>query len=404
MKEIDYSDNNPRTVSRGLKLQNIFLGVDSLYLVIEYPHADVYSHWTQGLHNLQDKRLFDGIPFGDVLIRRGGLGYKLSVWMGDSRLFITDRVDDRLVDTGSAGQGMGLMLQLGSKWLRQYADFTSYETLSASIYALLVQFHVKEPEKYAIRINRIDVALDVVGLPVSEFSVDEWRYGWVGRASGKHFYDDASTGNLSGLAIGSSRGAVRFKVYDKILEAQKSGDLMFWLSVWSVDFSEVGLDFDLPPSVARFEWTIKPHGAKFIGMQYLKDYSFDGLKELINYVTTKWGRFCVPHGDKNQSRWEIHPLWVKIRRMMIEEWDIDHVGVAKRDYHTSPDLNPAYMSSVTGWIAGLMARVGLAQGYDTPADIYEAVMMAQDQSEPVMDKANKKWAIMSRLFGKNKNE
>lgn len=320
--------------------------------------------------------------------------------MEDSRLFITDRVDDKLVNTGSAGQGMGLMLQLGSKWLRQYADFTSYETLSASIYALLTKFHVKEPAKYAIRINRIDIALDVAGLAVADFSVDEWRYGWVGRASAKHFYDDAKTGTLSGLAIGSSKGAVRFKVYDKILEAHKTGDLFFWMSVWGVDFSnlESDFDFEMPTVVARFEWTIKPHGAKFIGMQYLTDYSFDGLKELINYVTKKWGRFCIPHGDKNQSRWEIHPLWVKIRRMMIEEWDIDHVGIAKRDYYLTPDINPAYMSSVTGWIAGLMARVGLAQGYNAPADIYEAVMMAQDQSEPIMDKADRKWEIMSRLL------
>lgn len=391
--------SNPRTVSRGLKLQNVFLGVDSLYLVIEYPHIDVFHHWTKNIRDLQDKRLFDGIPNGDMLLRRGGLGYKLSVWKGDSRLFITDRVDDSLVNTGSAGQGMGLMLQLGSKWLRQFADFTSYETLSASIYPLLSEFHVENAEKYPIRINRIDVALDVGSLPVALFSVDEWRHGWVGRASGKHFYDDSSTGNLSGLAIGSSQGAVRFKVYDKLLESQKSNDFMFWLSVWEVDFSE--LDY---PAIARFEWTIKPHGAKFIGMQYLTDYSFDGLKELINYVTQKWGRLCVPQSGKNKSRWETHPLWVQVRRMMIEEWDIDHVGIAQRDYHISPDLNPAYMNSVTGWIAGLMARVGLAMDKDEPADIYDAVMMAQAHSEPIQDKAEKKWEVLSRLWGKQSNE
>ncbi|MEO1289372.1 MAG: hypothetical protein AAFV93_16540 [Chloroflexota bacterium] len=346
-----------------------------------------------------DTRLYDGIPIGDMLVKRGALGYKLSIWKGDSRLFITERVDDLLADTPSAGQGMGLMLQLGSKWLRQYADFTSYETLSTSIYELLREFQVEAPEKYPIRINRIDVALDVGNLAVSEFSVDEWRAGWVGRASGKHFYDDKKTGQLSGLAIGSSQGAVRFKVYDKLLETNQTGDYFFWISVWLDKLGTLS-----KWEIARFEWTIKPHSAKFVGMRYLKDYSFDGLKELLNYVTQKWGRLCIPQDTKNQSRWEIHPLWVKVRRMMIEEWDIDHVGIAQRDYHLAPDLNQSYLNSVTGWIAGLMARVGIEKGLDQPADIYDAIMLAQSQSQPILDKADKKWQVLSRLTGAHSNE
>lgn len=394
MEEIDRS-YNPRSVSRGLKIQNVFLGVDSLYLVIEYPHSDVYDYWSKIIPDTQDKQLYQGIPYGDMLIRRGAIGYSLSVWSGDSRLFITERVEDNLVDTRYEGQGMGLMLQLGAKWLRLYGDFTSYETLSAAVFNLLHDFKVSEPENYPIRVNRIDVALDVAGLAVADFSVDEWRNGWVGRASGKHFYDDSRTGQLSGLAIGSSQGAVRFKVYDKLLEANKSNDLMFWLSVWAANFREVD-----QPAVARFEWTFKPHEAKFIGMRYLSEYTFDGLKELLNYVTQKWGRLCYPQIEKNPSRREIHPLWERIRRMMIEEWSIDHVGIAKRDYHTAPDLNHAYLSSVTGWIGGLMARVGLAKGYDNPADIYEAVMLAQDASKSIDEKAQEKWEILSRLHGK----
>jgi hypothetical protein len=298
---------------------------------------------------------------------------------------------------------MGLLLQLGTQWLRLNADFTSYETLSASVFALLRDFKLTEPEKYPMRINRLDVALDVVGLAVDDMSIDEWRHGWVGRASGKYFYDDSTTGLLSGFAIGSSKGAVRFKAYDKVLEGQKTRDLGFWATVWlgnEVDFSQ----YDRL-AVTRFEWSVKPHGAKFIGMQYLTDYSFDGLKELLNYVTQKWGRLCVAQADKNQSRWETHPLWEKIRRMMIEEWNIDHVGVAKRDYHLAPDLNDSYLNSVTGWISGLMARVGISKGYNHPADIAEAIMLANKQSsQPIADKSKAKWDIFSRLVGRKQSE
>jgi hypothetical protein len=398
---INNDTDNPRTVSRGLKLQNVFLGVDSLYLVIEYPHADIYEYWAAAVTSLADARLYQGVPHGNMLVRRGALGYKLSVWSGDSRLFITDRVNDKLIDSYEAGQGMGLMLQLGTKWLQTHADFTSYDALAAPIFALLREFKLEKPENYPLRINRLDVALDVAGLAVADFSVDEWREGWVGRASGKHFYDDNKTGKLSGLAIGSSEGAVRFKVYDKFLEASKTHDLYFWLSVWL----ENGLDYASldGAAVARFEWSFKPHEAKFVNMRYLSDYTFDKLKELLNYVTLSWGRLCLPENDSNQSRRQAHPLWVKIRRMMIEEWNIDHVGRAKRDYHTAPDLNAAYMNSVTGWLGGLMARLGLANGYNRPADLVEALRLAERESKPIVQKAIEKWEVLSRLHGNNKN-
>lgn len=395
-------DNNPRTVSRGLKIQKVFLGIDSLYLVVEYPHDDVYRKWSSTIVSLDDKKLYQGIPCDDMLVRKGASGYKLSVWSGDARLFITDRVDDNLVATHEGGQGMGLLLQLGSKWLQVKADLSSYATLSASIFDLLKRFGVQSPENYPIRINRLDLALDVIGLAVADFSVDEWRKGWVGRASSKHFYDDSSTGNLSGLAIGSSKGAVRFKVYDKLLEAQKTGDFLFWFSVWMDSGVKVS-DFD-PVAIARFEWSFKLHEAKFVGLRYLSDYSFDKLKELLNYATLDWGRLCIPEEISNKSRQKLHPLWHKIRHLMIEEWHIDDVGRAKRDYHVIPDLNTAYMNSVTGWLGGLMARVGILNNSGRPANLLDALQLAEKESKPINQKAHEKWEVLSRLKGLGKNE
>ncbi|QPC83658.1 hypothetical protein G4Y79_04555 [Phototrophicus methaneseepsis] len=390
--------DNPRPVSRGLKLQPAFLGVDSLYLVIEYPSQDVFDYWSRSVNDNQDRRLHEGIPHGDMLIRTGAHGYKLCVRSGDNRLYITNRVEDVLHNTPHTGQGMGILLQLGTKWLRQNADFTSYEALSASIFALLREYKVDEPECYPIRINRIDIALDVLGLSTNDISIDEWRRGWIGRASGKYFYDDNTTGNLSGFVIGSSKGAVRFKIYDKILESTKTNDIGFWLSVWiqqGLNFSQAN---DL--NIARFEWTVKPHNAKFLGMRYLEEYTFDGLKELINYLTQKWGRLCIAQASVPKSRWMIHPLWQQIRRLMIEEWDIDHVGITQRDYHTIPDVNPAYLKSVAGWIAGLMARIAIAKGEDAPVDVYEAILLAQSETKPIKQKAQERFEILSRLVTK----
>ena len=36
-------ETTPRTVLRGVKHQLVSLGLDSLYLVVEYPHADVFQ-------------------------------------------------------------------------------------------------------------------------------------------------------------------------------------------------------------------------------------------------------------------------------------------------------------------------------------------------------------------------
>ena len=173
------ADSATRPVSRVAKLQNVFLGLDSLYLVLQYPHQDVFNLWSNRVKELNDPQLYEGIPFEGFLIRRGGLGYSLSVWDGDARLFITDRVEDVLENTSAAGQGMGVMLQLGPKWLHQFGDILSTRRLQQNIFAQFIAFGVQSPESFPARLNRIDIALDVLGLLVRDQRIDEWR-GTVG--------------------------------------------------------------------------------------------------------------------------------------------------------------------------------------------------------------------------------
>lgn len=387
---------DPRSVSRGSKLQLGFLGLDSLYLVMEYPHADVFNNWSVVVSDFTDARLHEGIPFGDMVVRRGGLGYKLSVWDGDTRLYITDRVTDALCNTAHEGQGMGLMLQLSPKWLRQFGDILSERTFSRNILAQFALFGVHEPEKYPVRLNRMDITADVIGLDVAGFSVDDWNRRWVGYAMKKDFHFSALTGQLEGLSIGSSEGAVRFKVYDKIAESQKKGTARFWRSVW-------GVNADDEIAVARFEWSVKCYSARFAEMRFLSDFTFEGFLELLNYVSLKWGRLCEPQADdSNRSRWPLGALWADLRGL-IEAWDFGFSGTAHREYDFRPEISDSYLRSLAGWISGLQVRIGLETGKDAPASFGDGLFYLDEHGHTLPDiqrKAEEKWRVASRLAGK----
>lgn len=76
------ADLAPRPVSRGAVLHTGFLGLDSLYVVLEYPAADVFQFWISFVDDLDNARLHSGIVVDDFVVRRGANGYKLSVWDG----------------------------------------------------------------------------------------------------------------------------------------------------------------------------------------------------------------------------------------------------------------------------------------------------------------------------------
>lgn len=388
-------EDDPRTVSRGPKIQTGFLGIDSLYLVIEYPYLDIFEFWSRAIDDLRDKRLWDGIPFEGLVIRHGGLGYKLSVWDGDARLFITDRVEETLQDTSMTNQGMGMMLQLGPKWLRQNGDLASIEDYITNIYRQLQIFGMQNPQDYPARLNRLDIAIDILNLPIWLFSIDEWRQNWVGYAKKKTFYD-SEFGLLEGFSIGSSQGSVRFKVYDKAMESRKKQTSGFWISVWNID------TFDLF-SVSRFEWSVKCYSARFTNMQYLSDLTYQGFLDVLNYVTLRWGRLCIPNSeDLNRSRWELAPLW-KLLRQLIDDWSGNYSRLAKREYNFTPDINDHYLRSLAGWLSGLQARVGINRDIGQAASFFESIGYLEEHNYRLSDiqrTANQKYKIQSRLSGK----
>lgn len=382
---------DPRSVSRGSKLQVGFLGLDSLYLVIEYPNRDIYDFWVGGVDKLDDLKYSDGIEYKGRVLRRGLIGYKLSVWDDDARLLLTDRVAD---EVGDNGNGMGMMLQLGPKWLRRYGD-GSIKNLKLNILGQLIAYAVNNPEQYPIRLNRLDIALDVLGLDTESFTIDTWRKHWVGYAKKKSFHISAENGELEGLTIGSSSGAIRFKVYDKVAESKKRGSSQFWRSVWNVDE-----EHDI--KVARFEWSIKCFEANFAQIRYLNELNYEDILKLLNYASLQWGRLCIPQAnDTNQTRWPLDPLWLEIRQL-IRQWNFNFDDTAKREYDYRIDLKPEYLRSIAGWLAGLQVRVGLHTKKEEPASFSEAMYLLKEHGHSVdliKKRADQKWRVASKLTG-----
>jgi hypothetical protein len=368
----------------------VFLGIDSLYLVLEYPFADVYDKWSARIADLPAERLRKGVVFEDFVIQPGGLGYKLSVWDGDARLYLTDRVNDELKGTAQDGQGMGVMLQLGPIWLRRFGELRFTGRFKSELMAQFVVFGVPEPQQYRARVNRLDIAVDLLGLAVASFSMQEWQDGWVGFARKKHFYTSDRSGDLEGFAIGSSEGAIRFKVYDKVKESLKTRKSAFWRSVWGVGESDA-------IEVARFEWSARLYAGEFSGRQYLDELPESAAFDLLNYFML-WGSLRMPGGDCNRSRWPLHPLWEGIVELIADALGQSSERVV-RDYSTRPDLNPAYLRSVAGWLAGFMARVGVSEGLESASSLGNALDALSEADISYLQKAAAKWEVLMRLAG-----
>lgn len=380
-----------RPVTREAELQTGFLGMDSLYLVLEYPSSDIYETWLKHVDSLSNPRLYSGVAGDDFVFRRGALGYKLSVWDGDARLFLTDQVEDRLIGKAAEGQGMGIMLQLGPKWLRKFGDLVTENRFRDNVAGQFMAFGVGNPLKYLCRINRLDIALDVLGLPMDDLAIDDWRRQWVGYGAPSSVYFNRRTRKLETLTVGTSHGAVRFKVYDKQAESVKNGSSGFWRSVWGLP------DDDDLTAVARFEWTVKCYSARFAGMRYLSDFTFDGFLEILNYVTRKWGSLREPQAnDSNPNRWPVAPLWQTLREL-IDDWSIHYDEIAGREYDYQPDLTSAYLRAAAGWIAGLRARIGIENGTIGPANLFDVVTYLDEEQLSIEVKAKEKWALLDRL-------
>lgn len=352
---------------------NGVIHLDTLYLIVKYPHLDVFKKWYSQVEGVDYRLLKEGIASGDFVIKNGASCYKVSVWQHDARIFFTDQVDEKLGE----GNGSGIWVQLGPKFLIHHIG-----ELKTAVNALLGAVGVKG--EYPIKVNRLDVAVDLFGIELKNQDLNLWRDGWVGRSKVSSIFFNSRTGDLETINIGARGSSIYLRIYDKIAQAIKEGDIDYWLDIWKVN----------PDKVTRVEWEIKPKQGKFpMDLQDFDLLTGWSVRELLKYLID-WGRLCVPNpDDSNNRRWDDAPFWKKAREL-VNEFSEDDYPISRygKEFHGVSD---AYVKFLSGTISGGMARLGL----DNPnmISLIEGLQKHGHGLETIQKIAAKKAARISNL-------
>lgn len=331
------ADVTPRPVIRGVLSTpptKIIPSLDTLHVHLAYPHPDVYQYFSDSVFG-HEKELRSGVPVQvsghDVLVKPGASGYKLSVWLGDARAFITDQTEDI-----RPGNGMGIFLQLGPGYLSTFGD-----NWIKAVWAFADLFGIA-PGSVKAKVNRFDFALDLLGLPLWKLSTDDFLRGWVGRSKKSAFF--CERGQLQTVCVGSRGNGVYLRLYDKKAEAMSDGDWLKWIERWG----------DWQGEVTRVEWEVRPHEAGFADVELLEGLTADHLHKLANYLAD-WWRLAQPSSDTNKTRWKDSEFWAYVRAGLYAF--ADGTGdTLKRASKKVSGLSVQYVRFVVGAFTGAMAR------------------------------------------------
>jgi hypothetical protein len=341
---------------------------------VKYPFLDAFKKWYRHAEGVDHRKLKEGILYGDFVVKGGASCYKLSVWQHDARAFFTDQVDEKLGEN----KGSGIWVQLGPKFLIHNAY-----NLHSAVKEFLISLGIVG--NYPIKINRLDLALDLFSVSMKKQDLSFWQQGWVGRSkvSGVHF--NSRTGDLETINIGSRQSAIYVRVYDKVAQAIKEGEIYYWVDIWK----------EFNGDVTRIEWEIKPSDGNFPkDLQEFELFTGFTVKELLFYLLD-WGRLCIPNPlDSNNRRWKDSPLWEQIRSLAEiwangVNWPLSRYG---KEYH---GITEGYVNFVSGTISGAMARFGLDQ--PSMISMIEGLEKHGHGLENIQKVAAKKAAIISRL-------
>jgi hypothetical protein len=316
-------------------LNNITLsiGIDTLFINVQYPGNDIYYSWYEMVDKMPAYMLKEGVPAKGFVVSPGKLGYNLCVSWGNvsaylSKYNVSERAD---------GIGMGILLQIGPLFINMYQD---------EVYSEILRFLEKLglPDIFPMTVTRVDLRIDLLGFPIKGIPRVSLENQWVGRAELTKTYSNGPI--IQGYEIGSRQSAVFLRIYNKVLEAKKSGDLSYWYRVWG----------QKPSEVTRIEWQVRPKKGDF--PESIKQFALlnsHSMAELGKYLLS-WGRLTMPmSNDSVKSRWPLHPLWDLLHRG-IEQYSQKPLSELKRtpaSYEKSIcDLIPM----TEGLISTLMAR------------------------------------------------
>ena len=311
-----------------------FILIDTLHLFVRYPKADAFKGFFRIAEGTSYRNLKFGIPYKDFVIKNGASGYKLSVWNHDARVYLTDQVDEIVGE----GQGMGVWVQLGPKFL-----IANKNNLQEAVNLFLYEIGIGKG--YEIRVTRLDLAIDLLGISINDFDLDHWKNDWVGRSKYSASFNDSRTGDLETINIGKRKSPVFLRIYNKVAQAKKEGDIVYWVDVWEGFIGDV----------TRVEWEVKPKKGGFKGLEDFENLNGLAIRELLNYLLN-WGRLCEPDmNNLNRARWKDDPLWIRIKNFAENwsngvDWAISRIG---KEFHGMSD---GYIRSFFGVLSSGVAR------------------------------------------------
>jgi hypothetical protein len=360
--------------TKGKQMDN-FIYVDTLYLNIKYPKLDVYQRWLPLVEGVEFQKLKAGIIAGDFVIKGGASLYKFSVCQHDARVFLTERVDEKVGEK----KGAGIWVQLGPKFLIHHIT-----DLHTAIKKLLEEIGVKGD--YPINITRLDLAMDLTGFSIQTIKKEELQDGWVGRSKVSSIFFNSRTGLVETINIGSRKSPVYLRIYDKVAQAIAEGDIDYWRDIWK--------GFIGP--VTRVEWEVKPNDGNF-GIDLKEFDKFNGftIRELLIYLLD-WGRACIPDlGDSNNRRWKETEFWKEVRER-AETWLLGvEIPISRygKEFH---GISDQYITQFTGSLSGAIARFGI---HNKPSwiNLLDGLESYGQPQEKIIKKAEQKAALFKKL-------
>lgn len=317
----------------------LHVGVDSLYVTFLPAAGDAGEPGRASMLAVYQecRRLADAdLPAfrkGGVILESGAVlcpqsgWYDLAVKLGDVRVMMSSHVSQ------------GVHVQVGPKFLQEHrAD----RVAAVRQVMRAVGFEPRLFERCDVA--RLDLCVDLMtGLPSV---LDMLGDGWVSKATGWGIY--GKRGEPQTIYRGQRGSSVFLRCYDKVAEAEKTGDMAYWESVWGGS----------PEKCCRVEWEMRPKRAR-LPLQ-LQDLTETKVRELFNSCLD-WGRLCVPGNDTNRARWELHPFWAGVVSAVRAYCDGVLVS-AQRVYDRRMNIGRQALKSGVGQVSSLIAKASVAAG------------------------------------------
>jgi len=314
----------------------MIVGLDTLWVHVKYPDNELYHCWYEKVENQPRHILQKGIPVDGFVVRLGGPAYDLSIWQGDARVLLSRfRQGDR-----PSGCGMGILVQLGPKFINEYQN-----DIQLGVLSLLRDIGLTG--LYPMTVSRVDLRVDLLGFPVMRVSPNMLANQWVGRAKLRRTYSEGPI--ITGYEIGVNQSVVFLRIYDKVLKATEDGSLRYWYSVWG----------EKPSVVTRFEWQVRSKKAGLpINITNFQFFNSHSLAELGKYLLG-WGRLVAANPPESvKYRRSLHPLWVGLHQA-IDDYSQLPLHKLKRTPPSPNDAPNILKRLVEGHLSTGMAYTGL---------------------------------------------